>query len=124
MTGERKIYAQADATIGSAVVKGAHEIQEAMSDIAQDGERFAMLSKLVYGALKGAPDNLSVFDILMMSDIVAGWAIAQMARASNETVESVQQQWVLANAIRARLFPVPTLADVASAVEASRGEPN
>jgi len=101
--------------IGADTIDGARDMMNAMADVAENRERFVLLGKLAYGALRGLDsENVNTMELLMLSDIIAGWAIASIAKGNpGMDTGELMRQWILANAIRVGLVPDVDACDVA-----------
>lgn len=113
------VYLEANATIGSEVVDGAHQFQQLMHELVVDDVRLQMLSRLVWATLNDfaekMPEGVNPIDLLMVADLISGWALEELAAASSIETEAMNKSWVLAMAIRTKLLPAPTRAQTAAA---------
>lgn len=121
-------YLEAHALISSNIVNASTQLRNLVAELAEDESRTSMLSKLVWGALQGLadgmPDGINSIDMLLAADILAGWAVHELAKSSNMDESVMYKGWVLALAIRHELMAQPTLADTLFTLRRKNAEPS
>ena len=96
-------------TISSHIIGTAHQLRGLLSASVEQSERCSMLSKLVFGALqdldKKMPEGVSPIELMLAADIIASWAVSELAQSSRVDPQVMQQSWVYAQAMRCELLP-------------------
>lgn len=96
------------------------KIDEATFEMAQDllyilaetveGERFALVKKLLHGHLKDFTKNQFTYnEALLAGDMLCSYALCQMAQANSVTPEKAIQGWALSLMMRYNLLPMEAL---------------